>query len=246
MLISLSQLILKYKLDIRGILHIGAHEAEEAGLYSNLGIGKVLWIEGNPALRDILNEKLSPYENQKAIIALVSDVDDQVVTFHLANDSQASSILLAKDVNIFHGAIKFDNSINLRSVRLDTLLDWDQKLSRDINLLNIDIQGSELSAMKGLGRYIEKIDYIYTEINLVEIYRDNAKLVDLDRFLARKGFLRKELKLTGLGWGDAFYLKVGSINRFVYFRNLVQSNILQAMAQLIKLKIILKKLIEPN
>ena len=47
--------------DIKGVIHIGAHEAEELSGYSNFGISKVLWVEANPLKSDLLTEKISRF-----------------------------------------------------------------------------------------------------------------------------------------------------------------------------------------
>lgn len=36
-------------LSIKGIIHLGAHEAEELSDYQEAGVGRVLWVEANPS-----------------------------------------------------------------------------------------------------------------------------------------------------------------------------------------------------
>ena len=48
MLINLEELISKYNLNIKGIIHCGAHHAEEFKLYKKNKINNVVWIEANP------------------------------------------------------------------------------------------------------------------------------------------------------------------------------------------------------
>ncbi len=49
MLINFDYLKNKYSLDIKGIMHIGAHQCEELNAYLNLGlqIEDIIWIEAN-------------------------------------------------------------------------------------------------------------------------------------------------------------------------------------------------------
>ena len=49
MLIPLFELKKKYRLNLSGILHIGAHECEELHSYMYCGVPpeKIIWIEGN-------------------------------------------------------------------------------------------------------------------------------------------------------------------------------------------------------
>ena len=51
------------KLPIRGIIHIGAHEAEEYEDYKNISVEKMIWVEGNPDLIGYLENKFSGIDN---------------------------------------------------------------------------------------------------------------------------------------------------------------------------------------
>jgi hypothetical protein len=83
----------------------------------------------------------------------------------------------------------------------------------DYNFVNFDVQGAELHAMKGLGDLINKVQYIYTEVSFVKLYKDSELLPDLDAFLKNSGFRRVALKrVTGKGWGEAFYVRTSNLN----------------------------------
>ncbi len=75
------------------------------------------------------------------------------------------------------------------------------------NFLNLDIQGAELKAMKGMGDYLKNFDYVYTEINDDHLYINCALVSDLDDFLLQYGLVRVETCWTDCKWGDAFYIK---------------------------------------
>jgi len=63
------------------------------------------------------------------------------------------------------------------------------------DFLNIDLQGAELMALKGLGDDLNSINAIVTEVNLAILYKGCPRLYQLDLFLAKKGFIRTELEL---------------------------------------------------
>jgi len=73
--------------------------------------------------------------------------------------------------------------------------------------INLDIQGVELRAIKGLGEYLSHIDYIYTEVNEDSVYENNDLLKDIDKYLLLKGFSRKETCIINGNWGDALYTR---------------------------------------
>ena len=50
----------------------------------------------------------------------------------------------------------------------------------DYNFLNLDIQGAELLALRGIEDNLKFIDYIYTEVNTGEVYKNCAKVYEID------------------------------------------------------------------
>ena len=60
-----------------------------------------------------------------------------------------------------------------------------------------------------MGKYLDNINYIYTEVNTESVYKECALLTELDSFLKQKGFERKcEDIYKKYGWGDAFYVRI--------------------------------------
>ncbi len=207
MLIPVEQLIQKFNITIKGVLHLGAHQAEEAPQYAKAAAKHVVWVEGNPELMPVLNEELKKYPGQVAYNVLVSDRDGDEVEFKIANNFQSSSILELGTHKDHHPEISVHHTLKLKTHRLDHYFEKNNVSLDDCNFLNIDLQGAELMALKGLGERLNVIDYIYTEINVGEVYVGCATLYQLDTFLAAKGFHRVALELTKWQWGDAFYMR---------------------------------------
>lgn len=207
MYITIEQLIEKFKITINGVLHIGAHQAEEAIAYEQAGITKVIWIEGNPELMPILESALKKYPDQVAYNLLVSDKEDDWVHFNVTNNFQSSSILDLGTHKNHHPEITVHHTLTLKTHRLDNFFKEKNLLIATYNFLNLDIQGAELLALKGLGDSIQQVDYIYTEINVGSVYKDCATLLQMDKYLHSYGFFRVATKLTEWQWGDAFYIR---------------------------------------
>lgn len=206
MLIPLNTLINKYNPEIKGIIHLGAHMLEEKEAYDEIGVTNVLWVEGNPELV----EKAQPLLQgtpQKLYNALISDVDGEKVTFNIANNGQSSSILKWGKHSQYYPNIVYEKSIEATTITLKSLLDANNESPESYNFLNIDLQGVELKALKGLKDYIDNIDYIYTEVNSGEVYEGNDLIWDIDSYLSQHGFERVETHFTDAEWGDAFYIK---------------------------------------
>ena len=75
------------------------------------------------------------------------------------------------------------------------------------NFVNIDIQGAELLALKGMTATLPYIDYLYLEVYTKHLYKDCALLPEIRAFFKPFGFALQELQMTPHGWGDAFFVK---------------------------------------
>lgn len=240
MLIELSTLTNKHNLKIRGIIHIGAHMMQEKALYDLGGIKNVIWLEGNPLIYERLKKK---YPTVSGIYnVLISDKNDNHLKFHLANHSQSSSIFELNNIKHFYSKIKEDDTITLPSLRLSTFIKKEGINIKDYNFINLDIQGAELKALKGLGNYINSIQYIYTEVNLIELYKSCPILSEIDSYLGSKGFIRTDLELTNEGWGDAFYQRTLNHSDFTLDENILNAKQLEKYW---KKKLLKKKLLYP-
>ena len=74
-----------------------------------------------------------------------------------------------------------------------------------IDFLNIDVQGLELSVLKSGESHLSNIQAIYLEVNTDELYEGCAKLDEIDSFLQSHGFKQTVVRMTEFGWGDALY-----------------------------------------
>ena len=96
----------------------------------------------------------------------------------------------------------------MKTKKLDSIFKLNEIKFEDYDFINIDIQGAELLALKGFEEGLKHIKYVYTEVNTGEVYKNCAKLDELDAFLLDRNFERKEINMTRCEWGDAFYVKI--------------------------------------
>ncbi len=207
MIFSYQFLLKKHNISPKGIIHIGAHNAEESTIYSRCGTEKVLWIEGNPDLIVVIQDIISIYPKNKVYQALLSDTDYKEISFNITNASMSSSILELGSHKELYPNIKVEKKILLYSNRFDTFVRKNNIIIDEYNFVNIDIQGAELLALKGFGDFLDKIDYVYTEVNIDNVYEGCPLLDEIDEFFTMKGFQRVELSLKYKSWGDAFYIR---------------------------------------
>ncbi|GIV44037.1 MAG: methyltransferase [Bacteroidia bacterium] len=207
MLMNLRDLCVKYRFVPKGVIHVGAHKAEENTIYERLGIQNVVWIEGNPDLFNHLKQNFNKKGNQ-IFNYLVSDIDDKEYSFNITNNGESSSIFELGTHQEKHPHIFVTEKRVLKSKTLKTIISENDIDMNEFDFLNLDIQGAELLALKGLGEQISNIKFIYTEVNVDHLYKDCALVGEIDDYLKQFGFERVETNiLNQYGWGDAFYIK---------------------------------------
>jgi FkbM family methyltransferase len=192
---------------IRGIIHIGAHEAEELDSYTQKGIQKVLWIEANPDKYAILQDRISVHPHMLLGCFAAGEHSGEDISLNIANNGQSSSILEMQDHLEEHPSVVNIGIKRVPLMRVDDFLDDNSLDRQSYNFINLDIQGYELAALRGAQNQLSFVDYIYTEVNERHLYKDCPLIDEVDSFLASFGFRRICIKMTSHGWGDAFYAK---------------------------------------
>jgi FkbM family methyltransferase len=192
----------KYGITPYGVIHVGMHKAEEYPIYKKAGVATILFVEANEKLA----HEFAPDDDDCVTVhAAVSDRHEWV-EFNITNNGESSSILELGDHSNIYPHIVNVEKVKMKTTTIDSI---NRKIGLNeatFNVLNLDIQGAELKALKGVGdwRYIQAI---FTEVNYREMYKGCALVGEIDSFLEEKGFEKVEEVNTGAGWGDALYIK---------------------------------------
>lgn len=190
---------------ISGIIHVGAHEAEELSDYVSAGKTKVLWVEANPGKWRTLSEKLDTYPSMHlGRFAAASSTGGSAI-LNISSNGKSSSLLPFGSHADSYPSISFTDEV---AVDLCSVDDWISRLGvdpADYNFVNLDIQGYELNALRGMVNQLRYVDYVYSEVNFEDVYVGCSRMVELDEFLGGYGLKRVAVVDTGAGWGDAFY-----------------------------------------
>jgi FkbM family methyltransferase len=190
----------------KGVLHVGAHLCEERNDYMLAGINKRVWVEANPSLITYLDQTIGGPDDIIINVA-VSEFDDESVRFNVANNGQSSSILPLKLHQHIYRDIVYRGFYDVKTKSLKTILDTIEN-SQDLDLINLDLQGVELRALRGLGERLRQFRAVYTEVNTLELYENCDMMSDMDVYLSEYGFEKVGYKLWGNdGWGDALYVR---------------------------------------
>lgn len=201
MLFKFDNIVQKYpEPPIHGILHIGAHNCEELPMYKRCGVpeDKIIWVEANP---DIAKR----HKGVKNFVCC--DKSEGISTLNIANNGQSSSILELGTHATSYPGIRYIGKVEVPNKRIDTMYEEDGISPNFANFLNIDIQGAELLALRGMGNILENFDFVYLEVNREYVYKDNALVTEIDEYLEKFNFRRVETVWTDKNWGDSLYKK---------------------------------------
>jgi FkbM family methyltransferase len=168
------------------VLHIGAHRGQEAEYYNKVGL-KVIWIEASPAMFEILNINITKYKNQRAVCALLGDVEGKLVDFHIASNDGASSSIFQFGKELGVNGLGMSGSEKLRMERLDNLFQ-----TKDLSSFShwvLDVQGAELLVLKGAGSLLDTCNSLYVEVSTRAVYEDGVSWNELSGFLKGRGLI---------------------------------------------------------
>jgi FkbM family methyltransferase len=203
MLISVRDLSEVWKVRPKSVLHVGAHLAEEEKEYRAFGWGHITWIEAQPKLVKVLENSLSP-ETNSVVQGAVWHTPGEKLVLNIASNSQSTSLLKFGTLPEYYPDITYVEELEVVTATLDELLPFDYTP----DLINLDIQGVELDALKGFESRLSKVNWIYCEVNTQELYEGCTLLPDLDIYLEQKGFKRLYIAWAPIGqWGDAIYAR---------------------------------------
>jgi FkbM family methyltransferase len=207
MLISfeeINQILQSRNIHINGAFHIGAHECEEIPFYNRLGLQNenIVWIDAIPSkVTEARNRGIPNVYN-----AVVTDSDDQNITFNISNNGQSSSVLEFGTHSQEHPWVVYVDKIEQKSITIDSFFTRNNIDASRYNFWNFDIQGAELMALKGATDSIKHAKALYLEVNERELYKNCGLISDIDTFLSQYNFKRVLTNMTQHGWGDALYV----------------------------------------
>lgn len=188
---------------LTGLLHLGGHAGQELAVWHLLGARRIFVVEPQSHMFDLLNNNANALTNAMSIVdgferknpklssgvkvlrAAVSDKNTQGVIKIHEHDKESSLLHSASD-----SVTGIKNEEPVEIVTIETILDkyiapWDPK---DFNGLWMNIQGSELKALKGANDYIRQFEFIMLEINFVKRYVGCPEPQEIYEFLEYSGF----------------------------------------------------------
>ncbi len=195
-----------------GIVHVGAHMAEELDFYEDGGAKKVLWIEANPEVHVKLQDKFikldRPLNATHTLANICLSDKEEPVDFYITSHTQSSSMLPLHMHSTFYPNIVVDKVISTKAQRFDDYVRSRKSFDiTDYDFLCVDVQGAELKVLRGFGTELNHFNKICIEVNTQELYKGGTLIEDLDKYLAEFNFKREVTIMTEESWGEALYVK---------------------------------------
>jgi FkbM family methyltransferase len=200
--------------DVKTIFDIGAGDCKETLLLAeNFQCADVYAFECNPVCildcsKRILNTPRTHLittciYNRNGTIKFHPINKDLTITQHPDGNPRASSVYVANGTYPLETYAQ--DELSMLCTRLDTLICIHDLPKPD--LIWMDLQGSELAALQGLGIFLEYVKFIHTEVTLKPIYTGQDLFPEVNEYLERNGFkLLTKYDPNGI-WMDVNYAR---------------------------------------
>ncbi|WP_220750718.1 FkbM family methyltransferase [Jannaschia sp. AI_61] len=191
------------------IVHVGAHEGQEAATYQAFGAGHVVFVEADPDRlprlkahvdkvatgdRPKLTELLRlPRTKFTVLGALVGDTDGAQVPFYRFSNEGASSSIFRKaqlEEDRFPTVSETGETLSLPMQRLDTLLKTAGIAPETVDCLTLDVQGAELLCLRGAPETLRSAKVLEVEVANSGWYAGGVLVEELEPWLQERGFSR--------------------------------------------------------
>ncbi len=199
---------------IRTVYDVGAGNCEETlALREHFPNADIYAFECNPACIAICASNIVNVDRVHLINACIYDRDgfikfhpinkDRTITTHADGNPRASSVHIANGTYALETYAQ--DEISILCSRLDTLMETYTLPMPDV--VWMDLQGSELTALKGLGCYLSHVNFIHTEATLKEIYTGQDMFPEINKFLEENSFKLLTNYNDKMIWHDFDYIR---------------------------------------
>ena len=186
---------------VTGILHGGAHLAEEADDYAAAGVTHVTWFEPQREACAAMARAARP---GATYVNVALGVRREQRALYLATNGQSASLLPPKMAPTRYPGVRFEGVEVVAVERLDDIA----LVRSDYQMLVLDVQGGELDALVGATGTLRSLRYVQCEITTEELYEGGATFGALHRFKGVQGFdLSAHFFWPGYNEGEALWVR---------------------------------------
>ncbi len=198
------------------IFDIGSRDCEQSiEFYKMFPNAQIYAFECNPNTLELCKKNIENYKDRITLIeGAVCDYDGSIKFYPI---NQQKTITSWKDGNpgassIFksNGTYTIEKYIQDEIVtnchRLDSVMEK-YNIPR-VDIIWMDLQGAELLALKGLGRYMNDLKFLHTEVSYKEMYSGQVMYKELNDFVLSYDFdILNNINPYGGGWQEDIIYK---------------------------------------
>lgn len=200
--------------DVKTVYDIGAGDCVETlALWNHFKNAQIFAFECNPVCIANCAANIVNRDKIYLINACIYDRDGLIkfhpinkeltITTHQDGNPRASSVHIANGT--YPLEIYAQDEISILCSRLDTLMETYTLPMPDV--IWMDLQGSELAALKGLGLYLSAVKFIHTEVTLKAMYTGQDLYPEINKYLSENKFkLLTNFDRNGI-WCDLDYAR---------------------------------------
>jgi FkbM family methyltransferase len=205
----------QFRIIPKGVFQVGANSGGEIKEFVAQGIKSGIFVEPLPDVYKKLEKTVSYHPGFFSVNSVCTDVAGETCSFYVSTSGSmgaSSSILKPTGVLTLYPEVPFDSQpITLKSTTVDQIVadfkaDGRANIIKDLDLLYMDTQGSELTVLKGASEFLKQVRYIFTEVSLGGLYENDVTHIELTGYLASHGFSLAFIYMNKQGWGDALYV----------------------------------------
>lgn len=212
MIFNLESVKQQLNIDIKGVIHVGAFDGSELVHYRKLNLFNTILFEPQQVMYNIVRHKCIADEVVYNFALGSQNFETEMFISDkeggMANGATQSSSILEPNVHLAeHPEVTFPDKEKIKVVRFDDFVKSTDINVENYNMINIDVQGYELEALKGFGDYLKNIDIIIAEVNRDDVYKDCARIEDIDNYLSNYSMKMASVYWQSKSWGDAIYVR---------------------------------------
>jgi len=189
--------------DVDRILELGSRDGLDAILLRDHFDAEVASFECNPPQIRVCENRLKFEDRIELIPKAVWHTTGEIPFYPVINGNHGASSAYKADTKY-----PYENYVQAETmvpcIRLD---EWIEETGFEPDLICMDLQGSEMAALRGMGRKLAGVKYIISEVQFTPLYHNTPTMEDLTKFLDPWNFHEHTTIGTNSWFGDALYVR---------------------------------------
>lgn len=197
------------------IYHVGGSHGLEFDIYQRYG-ARTRWFECNPFIFGHLKERIRNSSDVAHMLCLWSQDNLEKEFYFYRNQQDGAASLFQPDrfYEYVDDCKLTGEKITVKTITLDTFVKdlGLEEETKNVDFLNLDIQGAELEFLKGSSILLEgNLKWIYCETSSFAVYKDAPLESEITEYLQNYGFnrigYRKDWGSETEHHGDSIYYR---------------------------------------